>query len=104
MQENLNCGRQRVKDCKAAAKLETGRRIETLRTDNVREYVNANFTKFLSECGIKHQLTVDYTPEQNGVAERFNRRIREKAGAMMIDSQCSTQLWAEAVNTACIWL
>jgi hypothetical protein len=91
----------KFKEFKAAAELETGRRIKTLRTDNGREYVNANFTEFLSECGIKHQLTIVYTPEQNGVAERFNRTICEKARAMMIDSQCSTQLWAEAVNTAC---
>jgi transposase InsO family protein len=90
----------KFKELKAAAELETGRRIKTLRTDNGREYVNANFTKFLSECGIKDQLTIVYTPEQNGVAERFNRTVCEKARAVMIDSQCSTQLWAEAVNTA----
>jgi transposase InsO family protein len=39
----------KFKDFKAAAELESGRRIKTLRTDNGREYVNANFTKFLSE-------------------------------------------------------
>jgi transposase InsO family protein len=88
------------KDFKAAAELGTGRRIKTLRTDNGREYVNANFTKFLSECRMKHQLTDVYTPEQNGVAEGFNRTICEKARAMMINSHCSTQLWAEAINTA----
>jgi transposase InsO family protein len=81
----------KFKDFKTAAELETGRRIKTLRTDNGREYVNANFSKFLSECGIK----------QNGMAERFNRTICEKARAIMIDSQCSTQLWAEDVNAAC---
>jgi hypothetical protein len=90
----------KIKDFKAATELETGRRIKTLRIENGREYVNANFNKFLTECGIQHHLTVVYTPEQNGVPERFNRTICEKARAMMIDSQCSTQLWAEAVNTA----
>jgi transposase InsO family protein len=89
----------KFKEFKAVAKLETGRRIKTLCTDNGREYVNANFTKFLSECGIKHQLTIVDIPEQNGMAQTLNRTICEKAGAM-IDSQCSSQLWVEAVNTA----
>ncbi|XP_039313822.1 uncharacterized protein LOC105196674 isoform X3 [Solenopsis invicta] len=50
--------------------------------------------------GIKHQLIVPYTPEQNGVAERTNRTIVEKARCMMQDADSNEKMWAEAVNTA----
>jgi transposase InsO family protein len=71
-----------------------------IRTDNGKEYVNCEFKKFLSENGIHHQLTVPYTPQQNGVAERANRTVVEMARCMMIGSGLPDYLWAEAVNTA----
>jgi hypothetical protein len=33
--------------------------------------------------GIVHQKTVPYSPQQNGVAERMNRTIMEKARSML---------------------
>jgi hypothetical protein len=46
--------------------------------------------------GIRHQLSVEYTPQQNGVAERANRTIVEKAKTMLIESGLNTKYWAKA--------
>lgn len=41
-----------------------------------------------------------FTPEQKGVAERYNRTIVEKARCMIFDANLDLNFWAEAVNTA----
>lgn len=85
---------------KSRVERETGRKIKTLRTDNGCEYLSSQFSGFLDSEGIKRQLTVQYTPQQNGVAERANRTIVEMARCMLISSKLPESLWAEAVNTA----
>ena len=40
------------------------------------------------------------TPQHNGVVERMNRTLTEKARSIRIQSGLLKQLWAEAVNTA----
>ncbi|UYV62499.1 SMG1 [Cordylochernes scorpioides] len=55
---------------------------------------------FLNQSGIKHQLTVPYSPAQNGVAERKNRSLMEMTRCMLFDSGLPQSLWAEAVTTA----
>ena len=62
-------------------------------------YVNNEFERFLASCGIKHERTVPYTPEQNGVAERVNRTIFDKVRCMLNDSGLDNAYWAEAANT-----
>ena len=79
---------------------QTGRKLETLRSDNGMENVCAGRTNFMTEKGIKHQLTVQYTPEQNGIAERCNRTLCTKARSMLADAKLDKKFWAEAVNTA----
>src|SRR5690606_2608370 len=68
---------------KAYAENQTGQKIKCLRSDNGTEYVNQAFKDYLSHCGIKHQTTVRYSPEQNGVSERCNRTIVEKARTLL---------------------
>ena len=51
--------------------------VKVLRSDNGGEYLGNDFKNYLSENGIHHQLTVAYTPQQNGVAERMNRTLTE---------------------------
>ena len=40
--------------------------IQTVRSDNDKEYTSATFNRFCEEAGIEHQLTAPYTPQQNG--------------------------------------
>lgn len=79
---------------------QTGKRIKKIRSDNGTEYVNSTFEDFLKSKGIEHQLTVRYTPEQNGVAERTNRTIVEKARCLLQEANLDDKMWAEAINTA----
>lgn len=88
------------KDFKRYVENQTDLKIKTLRTDNGREYINVEFSNFLRQTGIKHETTVVFTPEQNGVAERYNRTIVEKARCMIFDANLDLNFWAEAVNTA----
>lgn len=64
---------------KSRVERETEKKIKILRTDNGCEYLSAEFSRFLNIEGIRRQLTVQYTPQQNGVAERANRTIVEMA-------------------------
>ncbi|CAL8997273.1 unnamed protein product [Prunus brigantina] len=45
-------------------------------------------------------LTVAYSPQQNGVAERKNRTIVEMTKCMMFEKGMPLEFWAEAVNIA----
>jgi transposase InsO family protein len=54
----------------------------------------------LKKHGITHQITMPYTPEQNGAAEQENRTIVESARSMLHASGLPKELWAEACITA----
>lgn len=43
---------------------------------------------------------MEYTPQQNGVAERANRTLVEMARCIMLQASLPESLWAEAINTA----
>jgi transposase InsO family protein len=48
------------------------RTIKTLRTNRGREYLSEQFRELCENKGIRRQLTIPGTPQQNGVAERRN--------------------------------
>ena len=60
-----------------------GTKIYRLRCDNGREYIGSNFINFCKANGIQMEYTVPYTPQQNGVSERMNKTLTEKAAAML---------------------
>src|ERR1700733_3648096 len=90
----------KFKEYKSFVENQTGTRIKAIRTDNGTEYVNEGFLGFLRSSGIRHETTIPYSPQQNGVAERLNRTLVERARTMIVESKVSTDFWAEAVNTA----
>jgi hypothetical protein len=90
----------KFKEFKSHAEKQTGKRIKILRSDNGGEYTSAAFDRYLKDRGIQHQKTVPYTPEQNGVAERANRTIVERARCMILEQDMDKEFWAEAISTS----
>lgn len=75
-------------------------KVKILRTDNGTEYCNSTFEKFLSKHGILHQTSAPYTPQHNGLAERKNRVLVERARCMLFCADLDKRMWAEALATA----
>ena len=80
---------------------QTEKKVKRLRTDNGLEFCNNEFNEFCANEGIARHRTVRHTPQQNGVAERMNRTLLERARCMLSNAGLPKQFWAEAVNTAC---
>ncbi|KAE8905223.1 hypothetical protein PF006_g13558 [Phytophthora fragariae] len=78
----------------------TGRKIKRIRSDNGGEYTGRIFKEYLSKQGNRHEKTVSYTPQQNGLAECMNRSLVEMARCMLNYEGIGKKWWAEAVNTA----
>lgn len=75
-------------------------RIEKIRCDNGGEYSSNEMKNFCAMKGIVIEYTTPYDPELNGVAERMNRTLLEKARAMLTESSLAKFLWGEAIMTA----
>ena len=78
---------------------ESGERIGALQTDGGGEYRSREFAQYLRKHQIEHEVTMPDSPEMNGLAERMNRTILEKA--LCAHADVPTSLWAEATSTAC---
>ena len=68
--------------------------LQTLRTDNGGEYLSTEFKEYLKAEGIRHELTIPKTPEQNGKAGRMNRTLVESIRSMLIDANLPKKFWA----------
>lgn len=88
------------KDFKNMVENQQSLKIKILKSDNGGEFCSQEFENFLKKTGIVHQKTNPYTPEQNGVSERMNRTVVEKARCLLFDAGLEKKFWAEAVNTA----
>ena len=91
---------ERSLEWKPLAEKSTGRKLKILRTDNGGEYISSEFKQYLKSEGVRHELTVPKTPEQNGVAERMNRTLVEMVRSMLADAKLPHRFWAEALSTA----
>ncbi|KAG7553295.1 hypothetical protein ISN45_Aa06g038290 [Arabidopsis thaliana x Arabidopsis arenosa] len=80
--------------------MESGLAIKAMRSDRGGEFTSKEFLKYCEDNGIRRQLTVPRSPQQNGVAERKNRTILEMARSMLKSKRLPKELWAEAVACA----
>ncbi|TFY50793.1 hypothetical protein EVG20_g11324 [Dentipellis fragilis] len=74
------------------------RKIKVLHSDRGGEYLSKEFSAHLKAAGTRRKLTVHDTPEENGIAERINRTIPERARAMLHASGLPKFLWGEAMK------
>nr|GEV70797.1 Gag-Pol polyprotein [Tanacetum cinerariifolium] len=86
---------------KARVELDSGKKFKCLRTVNGGEYTGDKFDIFCRQEGIKREFTTTYTPQQNGVVERRNKNLLERARAMLETASLGKLFWAKAVNTTC---
>ena len=92
---------EKFKNWKVLIENQTGRKIKRLRTDNGLEFCSREFDDFCRDEGIARHYTVRYTPQQNGVAERMNMTLLERARCLLLNAGLDRSYWAEALNTAC---
>ena len=85
-------------ELKALIENASGLKIKILRSDNGREYVNNELLHICSQSGIQVQHSIPYTPQQNGVAERKNRSLKEMTTSMLESKKLAANLWAEAMH------
>ena len=62
---------------------ESGKKLKKLCTDRGGEFTSNEFNAYCKERGIKRDLTVAHTPQQNGVVERKNRTVVEMVRSML---------------------
>ena len=86
---------------KAEVENQLDKKIKRLRTDRGGEYNTNSLREFCEKNGIIHEFTAPYSPQQNGIAERKNRTLKNMMNAMLINSGMSNNMWGEAILIAC---
>ena len=91
---------EKFSELKALIENASGLKIKILRSDNGGEYVSNELLSICSQSGIQVQHSIPYTPQQNGVAERKNRSLKEMTTCMLESKKLAANLWAEAMHAA----
>ncbi|CAI5944439.1 unnamed protein product [Closterium sp. NIES-64] len=78
------------------------RLVKSIRTDRGGEFLSKEFGLWLKKNGIRHSLTMPYSPAMNGIAERANRTITEAARGLLIEAGLPDYFWPDAVRSACV--
>jgi hypothetical protein len=78
----------------------TEHKVKYIRSDRGGEFVTLDLDAEWRERGIITELTAAYSPESNGLSERGNRTIMDKARSMLADAQLPEMFWADAVGQA----
>ena len=91
---------EKFTDLKALIENASGQKIKILRSDKGGEYVNNDLLHICSQSGIQVQHSVPYTPQQNGIAERNNRSLKEMTTCMLESKKLAANLWDESTHAA----
>ncbi|CAI7808685.1 unnamed protein product [Closterium sp. NIES-53] len=78
------------------------RLVKAIRTDRGGEFLSKDFSLWLNKNGIRHSLTMPYSPAMNGIAERANRTITETTRGLLIEAGLPDYFWPDAVRSACV--
>ncbi|CAI7901928.1 unnamed protein product [Closterium sp. NIES-53] len=76
--------------------------VKAIRTDRGGEFLSKEFSLWLKNNGIRHSLTLPYSPAMNGIAERANWTITETSRGLLIEAELPDYFWPDAVRSACV--
>ena len=77
-----------------------GKNRKALKSYNGGEYIKREFQWLFASEGIQMRHLVPYTPQQNGVAKRKNRYLKEMATFLDEARDITSYMWAEVLNCA----
>jgi transposase InsO family protein len=72
--------------------------LKCLRSDNGGEYFKKEFDDYCSYHGIRREKIVPGTPQENGVSEKMNKTIMERARSMRLHASFPLQFWEDVVD------
>ncbi|KAI7941573.1 hypothetical protein MJO29_013647 [Puccinia striiformis f. sp. tritici] len=75
-----------------------------IHSDRGTEFVNSKMIDFCNSHSIRSRQSDAYTPQQNGLAERFNRTILESVRTVFKDSGLRKDLWNEIIKSCSLVL
>ena len=73
-------------------------KIKSLRIDRGCEYLYDLFKAYCTKKAIARQLTIPYTPQENGVVERRNRTLLDMVRSMMAQEKLLISFWGGCTN------
>jgi hypothetical protein len=73
--------------------------LKALRTYRGRKYLSNQFKDLCEEKGIRKQLTISNTLQQNGVAKRRNRTLLDMVRSMIAQANLPISFWGDALLT-----
>lgn len=76
----------------------------TIHSDRGSEFLNSNLKDYCMSHLIKQRTSDAYTPQQNGLAERFNRTIIESMRTILEDSGIERKYWNEIAKVSSLTL
>jgi transposase InsO family protein len=76
----------------------------TIHSDRGSEFLNSTLKAFCARHLIKQRVLDPYTPQQNGLAERFNRTILESLRTILEDSGIDKRFWNKIAKVSLLTL
>ena len=69
--------------------------IGTLHIDNGKEYTSNDFDNYFCQHGIRHQTTIPYNPQQNGVVESMHKTLLNMVRSMLFLKNDNLMFWGD---------
>lgn len=87
-----------IDDYIAFVETQAGKKCKAFRFDGGGEYLATSLRLKLSAKGIRVETTARHSPQQNGVSERLNQTLMDRARAMILAHDLPKFLWPQAVS------
>ena len=92
--------RGKLMDWIAIHENQVGRKVKNMRSDNGGEYIDEEVKAWLRGHGVLHETIPARCPQSNGVVERMNRTLQDRARSMLIGAGLGGAFWVEAIASA----
>lgn len=83
---------------KPMIEIEINLKVKCLRFNNGGEYIYEGFKEYCVVYAIIMEKSILGTPQENGIVERMNRTINERARSMKLHDGLPLTFWANAIN------